>query len=728
MTISAESIAKRVSERFMLVRLTPARYVGSDLASEGSGVYGMTFSYPVARVERNGVTLTETASSPPGTNDHWYHDETTGTFKVKLAGAPDPDTNVIVVYYYLFYTAHRQRTAWETPTDNTTTSRAWEPRLRKYPVIKQSIKNAISGVFSVQLSGLDIINTDYAFQEYLTDDDSFSQKAVDIWMGIDTTSNIKLVFSGRISKLSYDKTQVSISVLDAFDALTQPAFMGDTADEAHFFAHVGSFPDMYYGDHGKPVPFIVGSSRVAYSNDTILKIGGTVAEPIYNLDYRQCHKGVCIDYSGVSPKTGTINREWGLCRVDGALKTLSFGTYTNANYDRHGGGNYYVFGGTRWGLTITTNAHNLEPGDSFRWTHASVNSGGNCYAVVVKTTPTVIYAVCVSDAEVSTQITGTGFTFTANSAPAVAIYKQDTNKLFPLAYELDFTVQTVATEGGNSFIKIVLEDDFEIGVVTGGTAEKIHPSSGGVAMTYVDPARDTLVYRATQASSSTTAAHATVMQTLLESAGLTVDAASVTAANAALVAQCAFSIPFFDETGYGPYRKYAEAIATSALGYVKLGSDGEVEYDVLEGTAAGDGQTTHTILRDTIRADVEYADVTTEMIADNPHYATGIGTASVNEESAKARYLHGVDNKVRFRHVFTDISGRLPDILALRSNRRVTYKFGNAVATVNAELGEAATLTHPAVAGGDGTVNVKLITLDLNTNDISVEATDLLGL
>ena len=725
MTISAESIAKRVSERFMLVRLTPARYVSETLASEGSGVYGMTFNYPVARVERNGVTLTETASTPPGTNDHWYHNETDGTFKVKLASAPNGTTNVIVVYYYLFYTGHRQRTAWETPTDNTTPSRAWEPRLSRYPVIKQSIKNAISGVFSVQVSGLDIINTDYAFQEYLTDNDSFSQKAVDIWMGIDSTSNVKLVFSGRISRVSYDKTKVSLQVLDAFDALTQPAFMGDTSDEAYFFAHSGSFPDMYYADHGKPVPYMVGTSRVTYANSPVTEGGSGTGILTYNIDYQRSHKAVCTDYSNEIATTST-NRTWGLCRTSGDLKTLSFGTYTNGSFGRSGLAPYFYYGHTRWHLIITTNAHNLEPGDSFRWTHASVAAGANRHAIVLHTTPTVITCFVPNHSTIDGgNVSGTGFTFTANSAPAIAIHSQADNQTYLLAYELDFTVGTTTTSGGNKYHYIVLNNNFEGGTNAYMDGTAFHEGPGGTGnMSTLDPTRDTVAFRVTEAPKT----HGTAMQQLLEAAGLTVDSASITAADSDVSATCAFSIPFFDETGYGPYRKYAEAIATATLGYVKLGSDGEVEYETLTGAEAGTEQTTHTVLRDTLSANIEYADVVTELLAENPHYQTEIGAASVSEASTKAQYLHGINNKQVFRHVLKDISGRLPDILALRSNRRVTYKFDNAVATINAELGEAATLTHPAVAGGDGTVNVKLITLDLNTDDISVEATDLLGL
>lgn len=225
MSINSTVKAKRASKRFMLVRLTPARYVNDSLSLVG-GVYTMTFPYPVASVERNGSALTKDTSTP-STNDHYYFDESGQTLSIKLASAPS-STNIIVVYYYLFLTGNEPQRTYETPTDTATTVRDWEPKLVSYPRLSQSISNLVGGVFSIQSSNLQIINTDYSFQSYLTVNDSFYQKQVEIWMAVDDVSNIYKIFTGRVVSVKADKSVVTLDVSDGFYQLKSSAFMGDT--------------------------------------------------------------------------------------------------------------------------------------------------------------------------------------------------------------------------------------------------------------------------------------------------------------------------------------------------------------------------------------------------------------------------------------------------------------------------------------------------------------------
>jgi hypothetical protein len=718
MTISAASVAKRASDRFMLVRLTPARYVSDDLASAGGGIYTLDFSYPVARVERNGVTLTETPTNPPGSNDQWYHDEATNSFKVKLASAPNSTTNVVVIFYYLFYTGRKPRTTYETPTDSATTSRLWEPKIVRYPSINQSIKNALNGVLSVDSSNLELINTDASFQQYLTDDDSFSQAGIEIWIGIDDVSNIEKVASGRISGLSFTKSKVNIRILDAFSALDAPAFMGDTLNEAVY--RTEAYPSLDVTKEGHAIPFIFGRSLVAF-NAYIARVG--TSDVNYNIDYNKSNKAVCT--SSDARRLGTVNRTWRLCRTtsDG-FKTLNFGTSgfnPSGSLSATGGANQLLYNGVEVSAFNMTchSSHNLEIGDTFKLNEPTY---GDSYVVVTYVAGTGIQGMVVNRTSVGpgpatcdTNTTGTLYT---NQAPALSIYQPASGKTFFPCYGLDYSVTISSTAYGNKFLSITFVNNFE----TAGSH---------TGMAFLDPSRDVIAFRATQNITNTTSSpdtHANTVEAILAGAGLVAETGSITAADSALTAYCSFTIPHSDESTYSPYRKYLEDIARSTLGYVKMNGDGTVDYSLLSAPASGTEQSTHVVLKDSVKVDVGYSDIVTEIRATNPHYQTDFTSSALTVASTKAKWLHKIDKKIEFKHVLRDISGRLSTLLALLSNRKAVYSFGNAVASITSDVSDNITLTVEPILGGSGTANLRLITVDRSPDSTSLQATDLLGL
>ncbi len=315
MTFASE-LDKPASYRHTLVRLTPARYVGDDLVSEGSGIYGMTFHYPIARIERNGTALTEDAAAPT-VNDHWYHDESTGDLDIKLSGAPSGSNNIIVIFYYLLYTSTEDTVAHETPTDSATAMRQWEPRLLGEPSFNQSLSDVFFGVFTVQPSSLALNNADAAFQAYLTRYDSFYNKAVDCW--IDVNGEVAKVFSGVVVDLSVSDT-VSLTVHDAFEKLTQPAFMGDDFDEVFYLT--STYAGMGEEHHLKPCRYVVGHSKHrlksslddGFGRDSEVGGGGTNTNLLGFPDWSGCSHAVptfAIEKDPASP--GTANRgPWAL--------------------------------------------------------------------------------------------------------------------------------------------------------------------------------------------------------------------------------------------------------------------------------------------------------------------------------------------------------------------------------------------------------------------------------
>ena len=183
MSIASEKI-KQNTKRTCLVRITPARFVSSDLAAQGSGIYTMTFSIaPLSKVEREGNVLTKVATV--SNNDEWSHDESTGLFTIKLASAPNGTDNVVIAFYNLFYCDSTGEITYETPTDSSTTKRYWEPRITNSISTRQSFNNIVEGIFSISANSVDIDDSDLHFRStYLGENDSFYKKEVSVWVYI----------------------------------------------------------------------------------------------------------------------------------------------------------------------------------------------------------------------------------------------------------------------------------------------------------------------------------------------------------------------------------------------------------------------------------------------------------------------------------------------------------------------------------------------------------------
>lgn len=687
MSISTAATNLRASDRFMLVRLTPARYVSGDLAADGGGVYSMAWTYPIAKVERNGTVLTETTTNPPGTNDYWYHDESSGTFKVKLASAPS-STNVVVIYYYLFYTNQKAREAYETPTDSATTLRDWEPRLTALPTITQSIRNVTSGVFSVSASGLELINSDYAFQNYLTANDSFRGKDVDIWLCVNDTSEIQKVFKGAVDSLSLSEGFVSISFLDLFSTLDQPCYMGDTAAEA-FFTRT-EYPTLAADDEGVPRKYVAGGGNrcVVFDNGTYI---------------RQLFDGE--EAVNISSSVGGAgdNLTWGLCRIPpGGIKNQSFGSITRTTF---------FAGGQSWAYVSN---HTFSAGETLQWVELGVTYRALILYVEEFIEGGLTYNLAISD--ISPGRLTTSSTIAALPKIALALKHPQEGVAYPggyavspLQYTDGFSISTTTTSGGNTLVDIVLVN-----------------TNIRVAGASLVPETDRLLYRVVPAADAN---HAAVLERLVEAAGLAINASTFSTATSALDADCRFTIPYFDEIEYKTYTEYAEDLLSCTLGAVYQNSSQEVAYELLDSEAGAQTIDRHVYLKGSLSASVDYNDVVTQIVAYNPHAIElneldAADPSSATSEDLVAKYLHGAKT-TRFRHLMTSLANRIDAILAVRSSPRILYRFETATKNLTSLLNDPITLEADAVLGGSGTKDLSVVTIDNSGTSTVVEALDL---
>ena len=685
MSISTTATDLRASERFMLVRLTPARYVSEDLASAGSGVYTLDWAYPIAKVERNGTQLTETTTNPPGTNDYWYWDGS--TFKVKLASAPSA-SNVVVIYYYLFYTNHRSREAYTTPTDSATTLREWQPRLTTLPNITQSIRNVVSGVFSISASSIELINADYAFQDYITANDSFSGKNVDIWLCLNDTSEIQKVFKGRISGVRLSEKYVTVAFLDSFSALDKPCYMGDTADEA-FFTRAG-YPTLAAESEGVPRKYVAGGGNRC----TVYKTG-THENRLFDGER-------AVNVSSSVAGSGN-NLTWGVCRVSsGGIKNQTFGSIVRTSF---------FAGGQSW---VYVNNHTFSIGETLQWTEAAVT-----YRAIVLETEDFVeggltYNLAIAD--ISPGRISTSSTITALPKIALALRHPQEGVAYPAGYAVnpisytdDFTLSTSTSSGGNKVIDIVLTST---AVRTAG--ETLVPDT------------DELLYRVVPDDN---AGHEAVLKRIIESAGVTVNSASFTAAGSALDMDCRYTIPYFDETDYKTHIEYAEDLLSNTLGVVYQNGSQEAVYELLDSETGGTTIDRNVYLQNSLSVDVDYNDVVTQIVAYNPHAIelTNLDAADPSSSTAEdtvAKYLHGAKT-TRFRHLMTTLANRISAILAVRSSPRILYRFDTATKNLTSLLNDPVTLETDAALGGSGSKDLSIVSIDNSGSKTTVEAIDL---
>jgi len=691
MSIASEKV-NLASERFLLVRLTPARYVEPGLIS--GSLYGMTLNLVIAKVERNGVELTKVDTI--ASDDEWTHDETTGEFQVQLASAPDQDSNVIVVYHHLFYTGTMFRSVFQTPTDDTTTVRDWQPKILNYPVIGQSFANIINGVFTISDTYIDIINTDGEFQDYLGDDDSFYNKAVEIWLCINSISNVQKVFTGNVSRLSITQNVVTLEVVDNFSRLKQPAYMGDSVNESVFRIDPSGFPNLDPKHNDFPVPYCVGStSRYQTRTRDGVPAGAPSAYEIF-----VGTEASCTNYDA-NTSTST-NREWGCCRQKGSVATQSWGA-VQANLDT----------GTGFRFVRFASIANVAIGDTIKWTEGGTDYYGLVNYIGAFTYSSVNYNLIFSDP--SGPFTNSSTVANLKSFACFIEAPTETLTFVQPRYARDYTIAETTTSSGNKYVAITFTNNFE---------------ANHAGFTKVEPDTQRVYFRT---SNTVVQTHADILEEILSKVGIPVNSASFVTADLDLPVNAKFHIPNFDEQETDTYLKYCQDVLASTLGYLRINSDFEVEYNLLSAPTSTDIRDSFLMVDSDTKCDIEYQDIATKIIAYNPHNDSGdaitdANTPSATGENVKARYLHGLVNVNRFRHVLEEMTSKISDHIGLKSMRSAIYQLSTATQDIDTELGDDLQIENKILLGAVTSSDVKVVSIEKSPAKILIKASDLKGL
>lgn len=667
------------SDKFLLIRIEPARCLNSYLVLDSGNIYTCTFNFNLSKILVNGTMYTK-VSGVPSSNQYSY-DENTKELNIYLSSSPSQSV-VVIAYFYLFYTGNRFRVLGENPELPTINLREWEPKIDSPPTINQDIKNVLNGILSISTSSLSIINNDDYFEQFVSDNDSFYNKSILIWQCLDSTDNIKKIFSGKITSLSYNKTRVNFNITDDLASLQTPCTMGDV-DELYFTDDY--FTQVDPNKSGFPVRFIFGTSS-RYK---------TIADPISGLTEAQrldpdfMNEAVCINFTN---NIGTsANRDYGICRV-GPNGFESFGftpsavDNSNPNYTRLTGTNAQIIK-----FTI---------GDTFHTSGSGVYYGRVLYVDRINN---YIYSIKLASFVLTDSIV-------TNNCPSIVI-RVETSHYYPI-YSRDYTASVTTTSGGNKLLEITFTNNFEATL----SMATLNPQSMSV-LYKVKP------YRSDQL-------HGDVLEFILNSAGLTTNSTSFSDANTDFNVNAAFSIPYFDELDYSPYYKYCEEILQSALGFIFLNNSFEIEYKLFSTPSSTSEIKELDSLKNSFSTKIDYNDIVTLVVGYNPHFSSGeyIAESSASSGNNISSYLHGVNKTTRFRHVLESFTSKVIDHINLRSERYAEYSFTTKQLNYLSQIGDDYLLKEFGLPNQATSRSVKILSISKSTNQTGIRASDLLNL
>jgi len=667
------------TQKFILARLEPARFVNDLLSLDTGTTYTMNFNFKISKVVEQGVELTEVSSSP--STGEWSIDSD-DLLTVNLNNAVS-SSNAVVVFYYLFYTIEKFRVIGIDPETPSTDLQEWEPKIIKSPGIKQTIKNVINGQLSISSSVLSIINDNGDFNQYLTDNDSFYNKKVQVWHCLDDIANIQKGFEGRVTALNVSRTRATLSIKDNLDLLTNPATMGDT----EIYYNNDDFTNVHPEKIGVPVRYYFGSvSRYDTIPETVTNL--TNAQ---KLNPELMDEAVCTNYT--TDITTSNNRNWTIGRVgSNGTTNLSFSPSSVDNTDA----NF-----TRLDTDAATVAK-IHIGDTFE-----ITGSGTYRERVYYVDRTNNYVYITKQASVIATDT-----VQSNDCPSIVITDNSGNYFYCL-YGRDYTASNSTTSGGNKLISVTFVNNFE---------------TNHAGLTTLDPGVNKVYFKIKPNASYQL--HSQVLKEILDKSGITTNAASFTTAGTTFAVNAAFSIPTLREQDYNSYFRYAERICQSTLGYIYLNNSFEIAYELFSAISASDSITDTEIILNSPSYRVEYQDIVTQFIAYNPHYNSNefVSTSSQTSSSNKARYLHDVINVNRYEHVLENYTAKISDQIDLRSERDITYSFKTKGLNFDSEIGDEFNLETNDLPGQESSRGVKIIEIEKSNTETKLLAKDLYNL
>ena len=740
MTFAVEA-QKSASERFLLVRVEPRKYLGTGaLSSTNTYVFNTTLPR-VDAVHIDGETTNVTSFSLSG-----------GVLTVVSPTNLASSTYTVTADFHQFYCG----TSLRDTTGNTAgiPEEIWEPYIENYPQWSQSMRNISDGVFSISNTQIDLISEDRLLQGYFGPDYSWSRAPVTVWACINTHNNARVIFTGEVVSAQVNTNKVSLSVLDTFQRLNQTADFGSKAQTRIYSGNSGmEYPNS--ADENMVIPLVIGESSPLFIKNAYrhLDCFGSPAAVMYTLS--DGLRAIKVDPSNVaatSDVTFVAGRIWAT-----DIKRLNFGSISKA----------YNFYTTR---TVSGDISGGAPSDPTIWTRFIFiqssnfngeigdyvpNITGSVSGWVCRKTPFVYagetwnVAICcpeyntfIEDSN-STSVPSNGLTsvsITNDSIPSIGVWieggdgvnyenvyvplglvpsqtyiKHDTRYL-PIE-SVSVTPYTFAGQTIN-LVKFVLDP----------VTCKLTDNNGSNQL-----ATANIKCRFSPAQSKT---HGETLEYILTAAGMTTNSATFDAADSYLAANVSMCVPRFGDSDSPSYLDLAQSITTSTLGIVRANEDRECEYYILDDLSAEPSVGSRdviNILEGETSASIDYQDMATDFYFENESYkgieaqSNSSGPTATVVRSQK-KYLNRITKQKTIRHVLTNIYGRTSAMADYYSEPKVEYTFATSSDDLVSNIGDMLDMDNQVAASEDSSVSGMVVDLQSSGQKTKVIINELRGL
>jgi len=641
---------KQSLKRDVLVRLEHARDITDTLVLDSGLVYDVAYSFEPVRVEENGVSRIFT----------WDEVE----LSVNLIAAPS-DANPVVVYTRIYLTNSEVKYLDEDdPTGAITNVREWIPFINSFPTASQNVGDLIEGQLSISSTNLTCINDNLFFNDYLEPDDSFFNRPVSIWFGLD--NNYDKVYEGKISGPTLSIDSIAFSFKDGLKKLLDDAFMGDDISEVVLSKE--NFPNMPENYDGSISPYITGMASYEI-HDYVSPISGDF-ERRYP-DVEKINRASIISITSFDASNDLVKLDLGRTRFQPVLtdRTLTVNAATTISYKNH-----------TFDRVFVDDIKALASGMQIN--HFTVGQPG----ISISFIENISYDASYIDMDFS----GIAFDTTrpaVRKAPFGMIERDES----VFAGQLPGGEQVVGT--GRSFSSVLTsggnyQNTFETIVSKNADLNRVN-------WYYVwgeDPFGSNLVQK-----------HGDVISDICEKAGLDVNSSSISVANSALNYNCRMQIPNRGETSVGRYLDYIQQITRNTFGVISFNSDGEVVYKLIDSIRTPSITINDTdISNNSLAMSIEFQDINTDytIIKTGPvDYSFDDGSRV--GESKRSIATHATKKTIEVQYL---LDGSMDDYIdrsfEFSRQPRITYKFRTSMKFYDINISDTIRVVSSKVKGG----------------------------
>lgn len=242
---------ENLNSQFLMV-LSPRRRESSFVVSSGS-IYVESFDFGyVSSVSVDGVELSLNSDASLSAGEYYWDNED-GLLYVRLLDGSNPNDSFTVVTYEI-YAATFDQHWYRDPTDDTSEPAYFEPIVPKSLEIKTSTDDNFMGYMPIQSSSITFSNAFHIFEKHIYDS-SFNKASIKIWRLLDEldVDNLKLVYDGYMSNVSYTGSNVNVRCFNTIDELSN-----EYRNDVTSFYSTSTFPNLNPSYQGRPARYVYG--------------------------------------------------------------------------------------------------------------------------------------------------------------------------------------------------------------------------------------------------------------------------------------------------------------------------------------------------------------------------------------------------------------------------------------------------------------------------------------